>query len=65
MLHLVVEVLVELNKLKEKIQYDLVNISAIGCTLDASISILKDTFCGLGPNFDKLTKKLGPFLSKG
>ncbi len=55
----------ELNKLKEKIQYDLVNISAIGCTLDASISILKDTFCGLGPNFDKLTKKLGPFLSKG
>jgi hypothetical protein len=44
MLHLVVDVLVELNKLNEKIMTILVNISAIGCTLDASISILRNTF---------------------
>jgi hypothetical protein len=45
MLHLVVDVLVELNKLNKKIQYDMVNnILAIGCTLDAFISILRDTF---------------------
>jgi hypothetical protein len=44
MLHLVVDVLVELNKLNEKIQYDMVNISAIGRTVDASISILRNTF---------------------
>jgi len=42
------------------------NISAIGCTLDASISILRTHFfCGPNSNFGRLTKHLKPFLSKG
>jgi len=38
--HLVVDVLVELNKLNKKNQFDMVSISIVGCTFDASISIL-------------------------
>jgi len=52
MLHLVVDVSVELNKLKKKNQYDMADISAIGCTLNASISFLKTHFlCSPNPNF--------------
>ncbi len=66
MLHLVVDVLVELNKLKKKIQYDMADISTIGCTLNASISFLKRHFlCSPNPNFGQSTKHLKPFLSNG
>jgi hypothetical protein len=63
MVHLVVDVLVKLKKIQ---QNDMFDISAIGRTLDASISILRTHFlCGLSSNFGQLTKHLRPFLSKG
>ncbi len=44
----------------------MVDISTIGCTFDASNSILRTHFlCGLSSNFGRLTKHLRPFLSKG
>ena len=65
MLNLVVDVLAELNKLNQKFQYDLVDISTIGSTLDSSISILKRHFlCGHRLKFGQLTKNLGSFLSQ-
>ena len=64
MIHLVVNVLVELNKLNQNCQYDLVDISTIKFTLDSTISILMRHFlCGYVPSFGRLTKNLGPFLS--
>lgn len=61
--HLVVDVLVELNKLNKKIQFDMVSISTIGCTFNASISILKICFlCNFNLFFCQLIKHLGPFL---
>jgi hypothetical protein len=60
--HLVVDVLVEMNKLNKKNQFDMVSISTIGCTFDASISILKIRFlCNFNLKFCQLTKYLGPF----
>jgi hypothetical protein len=42
------------------------DISAIGCTLNASISFLKRHFlCNPNPNFGQSTKHLRPFLSNG
>jgi hypothetical protein len=42
------------------------DISAIGCTLNASISLLKRHFsCSPNPNFGQSTKHLRPFLSNG
>lgn len=65
MLHLVIDVFMELYKFIEKIPYDLIYISAIGSTLDSSISILKrHILCGHGPKFGWSTKNLGPFLSR-
>jgi hypothetical protein len=44
----------------------MVDISTIGCTLNASISILRTHFlCGPSSNFGQLTKHLRSFLSKG
>lgn len=44
----------------------MVDISTIGCTLDASIYILKMHFlCGPSSSFGWWTKHLGPFLSRG
>jgi hypothetical protein len=52
MFHLVIDVLVELNKLKKKIQYDMADISTIEYILNASISFLKRHFlCSPNPNF--------------
>jgi hypothetical protein len=43
----------------------MVDISTIGCTLDASIYILKRHFlCGPNSNFGWWTKHLKPFLSR-
>jgi hypothetical protein len=56
-----IDILMELNKLNKKIQFNMVDISTIECTLDASIS----TFV-VWPQFKcwSVTKHLGPFLSK-
>lgn len=52
LLHLLVDVLCELNKLNKKFQYDLVDITAIGSSLEICTSVLRRHFlCGPGPNF--------------
>jgi hypothetical protein len=57
-----IDIFMELNKLNQKIQFNMVDISTIECTLDASIS----TFV-VWPQFKcwSMTKHLGLFLSKG
>lgn len=63
LLYLLVDVLCELNKLNKKFQYDLVDITAIGSSLEICTSVLRRHFlCGLGPNFARLSKHLGKFL---
>ena len=65
MFYLMGNVLAEVDKLKQKIQYDLVEFSPSRLTLVSSISILKSHFlCGQRPNHGRLTKDLGPFSSQ-
>jgi hypothetical protein len=47
MFHLVIDALEELSKLNKKFKFDMVDIWAIGSTLDAFISIWKEIF-GVG-----------------
>ena len=61
MFHFVVDVLAQLNKLNQKFQYDLVDNSTIGPTLDSLTPILKrHLLCGHIPNCGPLTENLDP-----
>jgi hypothetical protein len=52
MLHLVLDVLVELNELNQKFQYGLIDILTIESIWDSSILIFERHFlCGHKPNF--------------
>ena len=59
-IHLLVDVLLELNKLNRKFQFDLVDITSIASTIDVTINLLRRNY--LGVSFGTTTKHLGIFL---
>jgi len=61
-IHLLADVLIELNKLNQKFQEDHVDITSIGTTLDVSISMLRKRF--LGDIFGAGAVNISSFLSK-
>jgi hypothetical protein len=61
----VIDVLKELNKLNKKFKFDMVDISAIGSTLDAFISIWKEIFDVALVQIWSITKTFGTiFINK-
>ena len=63
LLHMLVDVLCELNKLNKKFQYDLVDIISIGSWLEVCMWILRRLFlCDTWPTFGRVAKNLGKFL---
>ena len=61
-IHLLADVLIELNKLNQKFQEDHVDITSIGTTLDVTISLLHKRF--LRGTFGAGTMHMSSFLSK-
>ena len=61
-IHLLADVLIELNKFNQKFQEDHVDITSIGTTLDVSISMLRKRF--LGDIFGAGAVNISSFLSK-
>ncbi|KAG0593808.1 hypothetical protein M758_UG021100 [Ceratodon purpureus] len=59
-IHLLADVLLELNKLNRKFQFDLVDMTSIASTVDVTINLLRRHY--LGVSFGTGTKHLGNFL---
>jgi hypothetical protein len=58
--HLLADILVELNKLNKKFQYDHVDITSIASSIDVTISLLRRQYLGI--NFGRTSRFLGKFL---
>jgi hypothetical protein len=58
--HLLADILIELNKLNKKFQYDHDDITSIASSIDVTISLLRRQY--LGVNFGRTSRFLGKFL---